>query len=66
MIVENTLLSFFFFLNLRIKADKLKIRQLGFQFSARLSYFIEETTLTLKLEDNISSIRKQTNKNPQN
>lgn len=65
MIVENTLLSFFF-LNLRIKADKLKIRQLGFQFSARLSYFIEETTLTLKLEDNISSIRKQTNKNPQN
>lgn len=65
MIVENTLLSFFF-LNLRIKADKLKIRQLGFQFSAHLSYFIEETTLTLKLEDNISSIRKQTNKNPQN
>lgn len=65
MIVENTLLSFFF-LNLRIKADKLKIRQLGFQFSARLLYFIEETTLTLKLEDNISSIRKQTNKNPQN
>lgn len=65
MIVENTLLSFFF-LNLRIKADKLKIRQLGFQFSARLSYFIEEITLTLKLEDNISSIRKQTNKNPQN
>ena len=65
MIVENTLLSFFF-LNLCIKADKLKIWQLGFQFSARLSYFTEETKLTLKLEDNISSIRKQTNKKPQN
>lgn len=51
-----------FLKTLYIKTDKPKVRQLEFELSAHLSCFTEETKLIWKLEDNISSTRKNKTK----
>ena len=48
--------------NIYIKTDKVKIWQMGFEFSAHLSCFTEETKLIWKLEDDISTTRKNKTK----